>query len=202
MNTHHEAFCSPRPENASLKLVAASATFAVSLKLGQTVWAGDDHHHKRDLNIIEVFVTFDDNAYGGVDTITINGEDLDFGRSPTVTLGRFPAPLEVLNATDTEIVVACPTTITGTTCPSGGFLLSVSTGRGKRKNDEWDLSIGAVGPQGEPGPAGEQGPSGNLVLIGQCPVGEFVTGFDASGFVCSGGGIGVAASRDFPVPQV
>ncbi len=151
-----------------------SAVFVMLWSMfGQLAWAGDDHrHHNRDLNIIEVFVTFDDAARGGVDTITVIGEDLDFGRSLTVTLGSFPYPLTILDATDQQIVAECPTTLAGEVCPQGDHLLRVSGGKGKRKNDEWDLTIGGIGPagpqgvRGEPGPPGPQGAAGIAGLPG------------------------------------
>lgn len=45
----------------------------------------------------------------------------------------------------------------------GDYLLRVTNGKGESQGDEYDLTIGAVGPegpQGEPGPEGPQGPQG------------------------------------------
>jgi len=80
--------------------------------------------------------------------------------------------------------------------PAGDYLLIVSTVPVYQDNwlwasdlyaghvDHWDLSIGAIGPQG---PAGPQGPPGNSGLAGQsCPSGQSVVGFDSSGnIICS-----------------
>lgn len=129
--------------------------------LSQIASAHDDRQkHKRNLNIVEVFVTYEDAAYGGVDTLTVSGEDFDFGGWLTVTLGSFPEPLVILDATATRFVAECPTTIAGAVCPAGDYLLQVSTGRGKRKNDEWDLTIVEAVPRGEPGPPGDRGEPG------------------------------------------
>jgi hypothetical protein len=147
MYTHNHALRSSTPDTMALKLFTVAAFLLFSLMLGQSAWADndndddDDGNHERDLIIIEVLVTFEDAAYGGIDTITIKGEDFDFGKPPTVRLGSFPDPLVVLYASDTQIIVECPTTIGGTICPSGDYLLRLSTGKGKSKNDEWDLTI-------------------------------------------------------------
>jgi hypothetical protein len=103
------------------------------------------------LNVSEVWV--DDPAPG---TLTINGQDLNFGPGPlTVTLGN-SGPLNITSANATTIVADCP----ANTCAAGDFLLTVSNGNGQSQNDEYDLTIGAVGPQGPKGDKGDTGATG------------------------------------------
>ncbi|MDA0738709.1 MAG: hypothetical protein O3A59_07125 [Nitrospirae bacterium] len=98
-----------------------------------------------------------------VGTLTILGQDLDLGNTLDVTLGELGSLLIVGMPTDTEIVAALPSTIS-----NGDFLLTVSTGNARNQNDEYDLTIGAVGPEGpvgtagDPGPPGAQGPPGAI----------------------------------------
>ena len=90
------------------------------------------------LTITEVFVDDPNNPT----TITIMGEDLDFGPGPlNVTLGEFGA-LTITSAAALTIVASLPTAI-----PPGDYLLTVSVGNGQSQNDEYDLTIGAVGPE-------------------------------------------------------
>ncbi len=119
------------------------------------------------LNIDEVLVSI-----GITDTtLQINGQDFDFGGPLAATLAGIPATI-VGSPTSTRITVTVPTSL----FPAGDYLLTVSTGNGQSQNDEYDLTIGAVGPQGPPGadgndgeqgpqgdqgPQGEQGPAGN-----------------------------------------
>jgi hypothetical protein len=90
-------------------------------------------------------------------TITILGEQLDFGGPLQVTLGG------------TDITAQCqtpPPVSTRITCSlsslpnPGDYLLTVSRGTGQSQNDLYDLTIGAVGPQGPQGPPGSQGTTG------------------------------------------
>jgi microcystin-dependent protein len=105
------------------------------------------------LNVVQVIV--DDPI--DPTSITIVGEDLDFGTGPlTVTLGEYVDPLVVTSATATEIVAQLPASI-----PEGDYLLTVSNGTGQSQNDEYDLTIG-FGPQGEQGKLGPQGEQGKL----------------------------------------
>ncbi len=116
------------------------------------------------LNVTEVLVDDPDNPT----SITITGEDFDFGPGPlVVTLGGFGS-LSILSATGTEIVATLPANIS-----DGDFLLTVSTGNGQSQNYEYDLTIGAVGATGPTGPQGEQGkvgPQGEQGEVG--PQGE------------------------------
>lgn len=105
------------------------------------------------LNVVQVFVDDPNDPT----TITIVGEDLLFGNGPlTVTLGEYVAPLTIVGTpTDTEIVATLPVNI-----DDGDYLLIVANGEGQSQNDEYDLTIGAVGPQGEQGEMGDAGPQG------------------------------------------
>ena len=109
-HTAQHSFLSARPLQL-LPILFVAALFV----LGQAAWSDTRDHKrgKRQVNITEVFVTLEDAAYDGVDTITIVGEDFRFGEPPLVMLGNFPEPLVVLEASDTQVVVECPTTIGG-----------------------------------------------------------------------------------------
>lgn len=89
-------------------------------------------------------------------TFTITGQDFSFTNLSdlTVTLGELGA-LTIGTATDTEIVATYPAAIS-----AGEYLLSVATGNGQSHHDEFDLTLGAVGPQGPQGPTGPEGPQG------------------------------------------
>jgi hypothetical protein len=104
-----------------------------------------------NLTIIEVSVDY------GTSSMVIIGYDLDFGDGPlAVILG------------DTDITADCaldlpladPQTITcvGLALPvATDLLLIVSNGNGQKQTDEYDLTFGAVGPQGEKGETGADG---------------------------------------------
>jgi len=114
------------------------------------------------LGIDEVFVDFDS------ETITIIGEDFDFGGFLEVTLGE--AVVGDITILCTPNFVLIPQTITcdfsapiGTGLPADGdYLLTVATGAGQSQSDEYDLTIGAVGPPGPPGPPG---PTGEIQIV-------------------------------------
>ncbi len=95
--------------------------------------------------------------------ITIKGERFDFG-SPLVVTFDDSGPLTIRSANATEIVVECPPDQNFVPlCLEGDYLLVVSNGIGQSQNDEYDLTIGAVGPRGpmgETGPIGPRGPQG------------------------------------------
>ena len=102
------------------------------------------------LNIEEVEVTVGDPDT----TLAIKGVDLDFGGTLGVTLAG--APAVIVSASSTEIIA----TVSTGSYPAGDYLLTVSRGNGQSQNDEYDLTIGAVGPRGEQGSQGEQGKLG------------------------------------------
>jgi hypothetical protein len=129
-------------------------SFAVLFSsLGMTVLAAPPGGH---LNISQVLV---DNPNDPT-SITIVGTDFIFGpEAPTVTLGEYMDPLVIVGVPTNETIVALlPENIV-----AGDYLLTVATGTGQSQTDEYDLTIGAVGPQGpqgERGPQGEQGSQG------------------------------------------
>ncbi len=90
-------------------------------------------------------------------SIEIVGEDLLFGSDgPVVMLGEYVDPLVIVGVPTDEVIVALlPENIV-----AGDYLLTVSNGNGQSQNDEYDLTIGAVGPQGPQGEPGPQGPHG------------------------------------------
>jgi len=121
------------------------------------------------VNIVQVMVDDQNNPT----EITIVGEQLLFGGGPlTVTLGEYVDALAIVGTpTDTEIIARLPTNIdpvSGDLTPidAGDYLLTVSNGNGQSQNDEYDLTIGAVGPQGAQGIQGELGPQGEQGLQG------------------------------------
>ena len=94
------------------------------------------------LDISQVQVFFND--LNEPTSIMIIGKDLDFGSGPLkVTLGEF-GELNVTVSTDSVIEADLPGLIS-----EGDFLLTVSNGNGQSQNDEYDLTIGAVGPEGQ-----------------------------------------------------
>ena len=121
------------------------------------------------LNISEVFVDCENG------TIEIYGEDFNFDPGHlAVTIGKFGTFTNYIDQTDNYIKLQAPD---GLCDEPGDYLLTVSTEFGQSQNDEYDLTIGAVGPegpagqagadgamgpQGPPGPQGEQGPQGDV----------------------------------------
>ena len=137
------------------------------------------------LNVTEVLVDDPNNPT----SIMIVGEHFLFGPSgPTVTLGEF-GPLAIVGIpTDTFIQATLPAMIS-----AGDYLLTVSAGKGQSQNDEYDLTIGAVGPQGEQGdPAAVELDviTVSIARFGQgnvdCPAGYSVTGGGFAGAVGPG----------------
>jgi hypothetical protein len=121
------------------------------------------------LNIDQVMVDDPDDPT----SITIIGSDFLFGPgSPTVTLGWYVDPLIIDgDPTNEEIVALLPDGIL-----PGDYLLIVATGTGQSQSDEYDLTIGAAGPQGpqgekgdqgDPGPAGAKGDQGEQGIQGE-----------------------------------
>ena len=113
----------------------------------------------RFVDITEVLV---DSA---TDTITIRGKDFDFGTRLRVRLGDPASGDDIttnctsqFNLTPQEIV--CDLSLSGGLPAPGDYRLKVSTGQPFRKKDEFEITIGAVGPEGPQGPQGEQGPVG------------------------------------------
>ncbi len=122
------------------------------------------------------------------DEILVFGVNFTAGKDdPSATLGG--QAVDVLGFEDTAITLRLPPE----TAP-GDYFLTISTGSGSVKNDVFDFTIGAVGPQGDVGPQGPIGPQGpegqpgpTPSFFGQsCPDGESVIGFDETGnLICN-----------------
>ena len=132
------------PRTLSRAVVVALILLATSLGVQSAPNPPGGH-----LNITEVSVVF-----GPPDLIVIKGEDFDFGSPLDVTLGEFGS-LFILAASGTEITAELPAGI-----PDGDYLLTVFTGNGQSQSDEYDLTVGAVGPKGDEGDKGDQGDQG------------------------------------------
>jgi len=107
--------------------------------------------------ITEVFLT-DPFGLVGTGVVTIMGSHLDFnlsGALPVVGFGDFN-PLNVTSSSSTIIVADLPAGLF-----PGDYLLTVSTGKGQSKNDEYDLTVPP-----------ETIPSGSIAFFpGDCPPG-------------------------------
>jgi hypothetical protein len=78
--------------------------------------------------------------------LTITGQHFEFGNPLAVSLGpsaQSPSDLIMVSTSDTVLLYDLPKAF-----PNGDYLLRVSTGNGQSQNDEYDLTIGAVGPPG------------------------------------------------------
>lgn len=75
------------------------------------------------------------------DLLSIVGENFDNGPSLDITLGEFPGSLGIISATSTQIIAALPDPL-----PAGDYLLTVSSGAGPSRRDDYDLTVGAVPP--------------------------------------------------------
>ena len=176
--------------NVLLRRVCLLLLVAVASPL--TVFADDyqDRAHKRPNvqhankrpSLQQVSVDFANSQ------IDIHGVNLDGGRAgPRVSLGGHE--LTVVAATADAISADMPSSIA-----AGDYLLLVTTGRGRV---QYDLTIGAAGPQGpqgETGSAGEQGPQGDPGPQG--PQGEV----GPQGFVGPPGPQGDAGPQGEPGP--
>lgn len=145
-DTRHDASQTGRGRMARHGLAGSStwlATLALSVAVG-----GSAVNASGPLTIIEVLAEFDP------DGLMITGESLDRGPGPlVVTLGD---PLGVAGDITSACTLVTPELITcdlsaGGLPPAGDYLLVVSNGRRSSQTDEYDLTIGAVGPQGPPG---------------------------------------------------
>ncbi len=190
------------------KPLLVSTILMMLLVMGDEAWSGQkryrDKASKKKLQISEVSLDLDQ------ELLFIYGSGLDNGRGLEVTLGDFPDPLVVDLYQWDMIIAKLPPDL-----EPGDYRLTVRTGWGSKRSDSFDLTAGAVGPQGPEGPAGprgeigpqgergEQGPPGvcdcpltpeQLEQIGhlltwlgaQCPAGEAVVGIDTSGgLICA-----------------
>ena len=106
----------------------------------------------KDCIITEAFVSFDTDPA----MITIYGQNFNC-ENLTVSLGEY-GPLNIIECfphPDNLITAALPIEIT-----AGDYLLSVQSGNAVRDFDAYQLTIGAVGPEGPQGEQGPQGPQG------------------------------------------
>jgi hypothetical protein len=132
-------------------------------------------------------------------TLYIHGKNFTNGAPPVVTLAE--VPLSVVFAADSEIVASLPSSFSGA---AGSYLLSVMTGAMTSQHDAFAITLGAVGPKGDPGavgPAGAVGPEGKQGVPG--PRGD--AGFSilarttavAAGATCATGGTKLEVGPDF-----
>ena len=110
-----------------------------------------------DLRVTEVFVDFN------AESIEVTGENFDFGPGPlTVSLGEFGDVSALCSVAFTPPqLISCDFSAGGLP-PDGDYLLTVVNGNGPSQSDQYDLTIGAVGPQGPQGATGPQGEQGKL----------------------------------------
>jgi hypothetical protein len=122
--------------SARLRQLTARSLFGLlalaTLTLGQAATA------TAQVTITQVFV--DDPV---VDQVMIDGSDFDNGPNLVVTLGDIAAPLGIVNAGSNQIVAQLPAGLA-----AGDYLLTVRTGGGPNRQDDYDLTIGATGPVG------------------------------------------------------
>ena len=186
----------PQPESGGIVLRELLRATLVTLAAFGFIGVGalaDHNTNSKALVVDEVVVKFDDAAFGLKDTLTIIGRSLA-GRpgryAIEVMLGQY-GPLAVLSPGDTELVVHCfVASDPEFECDDGDYKLKVAIVRGKRvgrRNDDdddddgddddddkrriiryasYDLTIGAVGPQGVIGATGLVGPIGPQGLPG------------------------------------
>ena len=124
-----------------------SAIFLLSLSVG--ILASPKNENGTNLVIHSVQINYE------LQQIIIRGADLLVGGDPIVQIAE-NAPLAVYSGTPTELVVDMP----HEGIADGDYVLTVITGNGAAQQDKWNLTVGAVGPQGEQGPPGEDGANG------------------------------------------
>ena len=150
-------------------LVVVFLTFSIS----QLSWANAEQDRRNDgrdgrprpvLKITSILVD------GENSQILISGLNLDNGITPIVTLGDSSYILSVCKSCyDKNLITAEYVD----PIAEGDYLLTVTTGPSEEQTDTYDLTVGAVGPEGPQGPQGEQGLPGEQGLQGeQGPPGE------------------------------
>lgn len=111
-----------------------------------------EQEEEGNLLISEVFIDCGDSPT----IIDIYGQDLNNGTEPlSITLGEF-ALLDLVILIDEPDHIRLQTTDSLCDFP-GNYTLYVSRGNGQPERDDFEVTLGAVGPQG---PQGEQGPPG------------------------------------------
>lgn len=137
--------------------LARGVLTGIALLATATAWAAPPSGAKSNNHLLIVGALAD----FGADALYIVGQGFDAGRSLSVGLGA-TGDISSLCAADlgaSPQVITCDFSLEG--MPSAGdYLLTVATGGGASQYDEYDLTIGAVGSQGEPGPIGPQGEQG------------------------------------------
>jgi len=130
-----------------------------TLIAGSAVWAGNDDDASEETGKLEISEVFVDVV---LDQLTIYGHYLDNGQTLSVILGDYAEPLFVLSHLSEEIVVQLPLDVA-----PGDYLLTVSTGNSSNRTHSYDLTLGAVGPDGLQGPPGDPGPPGEQGIQGE-----------------------------------
>ena len=133
----------------TLCAIAALAVVSVPGPLAAQPSTGLPGDH---LIIEEVVIDLFSGANG---QLIIKGKFFDFRNNAQVTLGELATPLNVVSVSFAQIIADLPPGPV-----TGDHLLTVSTGEGTSRYDEYDLTFGMVGPQGPPGATGAQGPPG------------------------------------------
>ena len=141
-----------RPTFRRHYLAAVFTCIALLFSTGPAIAAPPGAH----LNITEVSIDFD------AGSIWIKGEDFDFGGPLAVSLGELGDITGLCGDVDLSglpQLIHCD--FSGIGLPADGdYLLTVATGNGQSKSDEYDLTIGAVGPRGDDGIDGIDGADG------------------------------------------
>ncbi len=156
-------------------------------KVVDGIWDCVDDESAARPEIAMAYITFENATCGDQDTLTIVGTRL----APD---GEAPVPAEVLLGDDPAPLLTCEgeaDSSIGLTrvlpdVPAGDYRLSVCANpEDCEEIGTYDLTIGAVGPKGDPGEAGPQGEKG-IVTPSSCPTGQYVTGVRADGtFICA-----------------
>lgn len=94
------------------------------------------------------------------DTLFINGVNFDNGDFPVVELGGEELTVPLSDAL--QITTDLPLSFI-----DGSYTLTVNTGLQRSQFDSFELTLGAVGPQGLPGPVGPTGGRGDIGLQGR-----------------------------------
>jgi len=130
---------------------------------GPSAWAGANKANsptKPELFIREAFVTFANAACSNKDTVTILGVGFLNGYLPVVVLGGVGSLVLCSSPSDSAMLAALPADLL-----DGDYRREVITGNGVINYDAYDLTIGAVGPQGEQGKIGPQGATGPKGIV-------------------------------------
>jgi len=129
---------------------AVSWVVVLALLLGPWAWAAPPGSH---LQITAVHV--DDLS----NTILIMGQKMNFGPGPlVVTLGQSNITARCQTPPPSATLITC--TFSSGLPAAGDYRLTVANGPGQGQSDQYDLTLGSVGPQGLKGDKGDMGPQG------------------------------------------